>query len=183
MKKAIFLIFILLLFVIGEFSQSADFFQVAAAPRRIWNLRADDGASGPGADQPDDRDIIEKTIRASISWSLTKDRALLERVLAHDDGLFIFNPDAQTIVGWQQFSKGFDFWMDPRFKTSHVEIRNLRLNLSRSGTVAWWSCILDERSSWDGRAADWKNTRWTGVLEKRSGRWLIVQMHFSFPSR
>jgi len=24
------------------------------------------------------------------------------------------------------------------------------------------------------------DTRWTGVMEKRAGRWLIVQMHFSF---
>jgi ketosteroid isomerase-like protein len=183
MKKVIFLIFILILFVIGEFCQSADFFQAASAPRRTWMLSTDDGASGPGPDRPDVRVIIEKTIRASISWSLAKDRALLERVLAHDDGLFIFNPDAQTVVGWQQFSKGFEFWMDPRFKTTHVAIRNLRLNLSRCGTVAWWSCILDEHSSWDGRATDWKDTRWTGVLEKRSGQWLIVQMHFSFASR
>jgi hypothetical protein len=28
----------------------------------------------------------------------------------------------------------------------------------------------------------WKDTRWTGVLEKRNGKWLIVQMHFSFAS-
>ena len=26
----------------------------------------------------------------------------------------------------------------------------------------------------------WKDTRWTGVLERRNGEWLIVQMHFSF---
>jgi len=25
------------------------------------------------------------------------------------------------------------------------------------------------------------NVRWTGVLEKRDGRWLIMQMHFSYP--
>jgi len=24
------------------------------------------------------------------------------------------------------------------------------------------------------------NTRWTGVLEKRKEKWVIVQMHFSF---
>jgi hypothetical protein len=23
--------------------------------------------------------------------------------------------------------------------------------------------------------------RWTGVLEKKEGKWLIMQMHFSFP--
>jgi hypothetical protein len=46
--------------------------------------------------------------------------------------------------------------------------------------VAWWACILDDLGEWDGRPIGWKDTRWTGVLEKRDGRWLIVQMHFSF---
>jgi len=124
---------------------------------------------------------IEKTIRASIGWALTKDRPLLESVLAHDDGLFMFQPDSKsTIVGWDQFAKQFDFWMDPRFKATTFDIRDLRINMSRSGDGAWWSCILDDLGEWDGRPVGWKDTRWTGVLEKRDRKWIIVQMHFSF---
>jgi len=131
----------------------------------------------------DEKAAIEKTIRASIGWALTKDRPLLESVLAHDDRLFIFNPDAGSTVGWLQFAKGFDFWMVPDFKMTGFKIRNLRIDVSNSGTVAWWSCILDEAASWAGRPVGWKDTRWTGVLEKRAGKWLIVQMHFSFAAR
>ncbi|HSQ34451.1 MAG TPA: nuclear transport factor 2 family protein, partial [Candidatus Binatia bacterium] len=69
------------------------------------------------------------------------------------------------------------------FKMTGFEIRNLRLDVSSSGTVAWWSCILDEAASWAGRPVGWKDTRWTGVLEKRAGKWLIVQMHFSFAAK
>ena len=29
----------------------------------------------------------------------------------------------------------------------------------------------------------WKNTRWTGVLEKREGRWVMAQQHFSFAAK
>ena len=29
------------------------------------------------------------------------------------------------------------------------------------------------------RPASWEDTRWTGVLEKRDGRWVMVQQHFS----
>ena len=32
----------------------------------------------------------------------------------------------------------------------------------------------------DGQPGCWQDTRWTGVLEKRDGRWVIMQMHFSF---
>jgi len=46
--------------------------------------------------------------------------------------------------------------------------------------VAWFFCILDDINEWKGQPATWENTRWTGVLEKRDGRWVTVQQHFSF---
>jgi hypothetical protein len=46
--------------------------------------------------------------------------------------------------------------------------------------VAWFYCILDDVNEWKGQPASWMNTRWTGVLEKRKEKWVIVQMHFSF---
>jgi hypothetical protein len=42
--------------------------------------------------------------------------------------------------------------------------------------------MLDDLAEWDGKPTGWKDTRWTGVLEKRDGHWVIVQMHFSFAS-
>lgn len=140
-------------------------------------------AAGAAAEPTEDRAAIEKAIRAVIGWGLTKDRPLLESVMAHDDRLFLFNPGSPSTVGWAQFEKGFDFWMDSRFKTIRYEIRNLRIDISQSGSVAWWSCLLDELAAWDGRFIHWKDARWTGVLEKRAGKWLVAQMHFSFASK
>lgn len=134
-----------------------------------------------GASREKDLAAIEKNIRGSIGWAINKDRPLLESVLAHDDRLFMFQPDSKSaIVGWDQFAKQFDFWLDPKFKATSFELRDLRIDLSHSGDVAWWSCVLDDLGEWDGNPIGWRDTRWTGVLEKRSGRWLIVQMHFSF---
>jgi ketosteroid isomerase-like protein len=135
-----------------------------------------------GTTPESEKPVIEKTIRDSIGWALTKDRPLLESVLAHDDRLFMFNPDSESTAGWEQFVKGFDFWMDPRFKATKLDIRDMRIDFSRSGDVAWWSCILDDLGEWDGKPIGWKDTRWTGVLEKRAGKWIILQMHFSFAS-
>lgn len=134
------------------------------------------------ADAAAEKAAIEQSIRASIAWALTKDRPLLERVIAHDPELFIFNPDSTSVVGWEAFVKGFDFWMDPRFKATVFDLRDLRIRRSRGGDVAWFSGIVDDLAEWDGKPVGWKDTRWTGVLEKRDGRWAIVQMHFSFAS-
>jgi len=138
---------------------------------------AQEKSSGPG---PDDRAAVEETIRASIGWALTKDRPLLERIIAHDPELFMFNPDSTSVAGWDAFARNFDFWMDPRFKATYLDVRDLRVTFSRSGDVAWWSAILDDLGEWDGRPIGWKDTRWTGVAERRDGAWVITQMHFSF---
>ncbi len=129
-----------------------------------------------------ERTVVEKTIRDNIGWALTKDRMLSESTMVHDERLFVFNPDSEITIGWKQFVKGFDFWMDPRFKATGLDIRDVRIDFSPGGDAAWWSCILDDLYEWDGRPGAWKDTRWSGVMEKVKESWRIVQMHFSFAS-
>jgi ketosteroid isomerase-like protein len=134
------------------------------------------------ASPADEKAVIEKVIRDNIAWALTKDRPLMESTMVRDESLFIFNPTSEPTIGWSQLEKNFEFWMDPRFKATKCEIWNMRIGIARSGDAAWWSCLLNDLAEWDGKPVGWRDTRWTGVLEKRGGRWLIVQMHFSFAS-
>lgn len=131
-------------------------------------------------DAAKERAVVEKTIRNNICWALTKDRPLAESTMVHDASLYIVNPTSDPTVGWDALVKNFSVWMDPRFKATACDVRELRVSLSRSGDVAWWSAMLDDLAEWDGKPTGWKDTRWTGVLEKRDGAWVIVQMHFSF---
>lgn len=137
-------------------------------------------SAAPAAEPAREKAAIEKVIRDNIGWALTKDRPLLEGTMVHDESLLIINPDSEITAGWGQFVKNFAFWLDPRFKATKSDIRDLRIDVSTSGVTAWWSCILDDLGEWDGKPIGWKDTRWTGVLEKHAGKWLIVQMHFSF---
>ena len=124
---------------------------------------------------------IAKVIDANIGWFATKDFALCFSTMADDPDLFFFSPDSQsTVHGFEQFKKQSEFWRDPGAKYVGHEIRGLRIHVHPSGEVAWWSAILDDCGEYSGRQACWKDTRWTGVLEKRAGRWVIMQMHFSF---
>jgi SAM-dependent methyltransferase len=131
----------------------------------------------------EDRAIVEKAIRDSIGWAQTKDRPLLESVLSQTKDFFIFHPDSKsTVFGYESFEKRFEGWMDPRFKATRFDVRDLHINFARTGDVAWFSSILDDCAEWDGRPTCWNDARWTGVLEKRDGKWVIVQMHFSLAS-
>ncbi len=126
--------------------------------------------------------IIEKVIRNSIGWAKDKDLQLLYSVIANDSCYLEVQPTNRVVKGIAEFKKAEDFWMHPDFKAVRFETRDMTVNISQSGTVAWWYCMLDDINMWKGEPANWENTRWTGVLEKRNDNWVIVQMHFSFAS-
>lgn len=129
-----------------------------------------------------ERDSVFKVIEDSIAWAKNKDTELLYSCFAHDENLFWFTPEADgTTRGFENFTKQVNsFFLDKRFRAVSHEIRDMKIDFSKSGETAWWSCMLDDMNEWDGRSASWMNVRWTGVLEKREGRWVIVQMHFSY---
>jgi len=126
--------------------------------------------------------VIKKVIETSIGWAANKDTTALYACFAKDDTLFYFSPsDAGNISGFKAFTDLTEnFFMLDDFKAIRYEVKELYIGLSKSGDAAWWHARLDDFNEWKGQPANWENVRWTGVLEKREGNWLIVQMHFSF---
>ncbi len=151
----------------------------------ILILMASNGCSKKGTGSlniESEKLLIEKTIRSSIGWAKNKDINLLYSVIANDSSFLEVHPGAKVVKGFTDFKKAEDFWMSSDFKAIRYEIRDLTINISESGDAAWWFCMLDDINEWKGEPANWENTRWTGVLEKRDGKWIIVQQHFSFAS-
>jgi len=130
----------------------------------------------------DEMALVEKTINGSIGWARNKDIELLYSIIANDSSFLEVHPDNKVVKGFSDFRKAESFWMNPDFKAVRYEINDLVINISGSGDVAWWYCMLDDINEWKGQPANWENTRWTGVMEKRNGNWVIVQQHFSFAS-
>lgn len=124
--------------------------------------------------------VVALAIHNSISWAKDKNINLLYSVIAQDSNYIEVDPDTRIIKGFQDFKRNEEFWMSPHFKAIRYEIKNLVINFSGSGDAAWFFCILNDINEWKGKPANWENTRWTGVLEKRNDKWVIVQMHFSF---
>lgn len=130
-----------------------------------------------------EKQLVEKAIHGSIGWAKNRDINLLYSIIANDTSFIEVHPDEKVVKGFEDFKKAENFWMNPDFKAIRYEIKDLSINFSNSGDVAWFFCMLDDINEWKGQPANWENTRWTGVLEKRSGKWVIVQQHFSFASK
>ena len=125
---------------------------------------------------------IAKTIDSCIGWFKNKDFELSFSTVANDSNYLSVHPTDRVVRGFEQFKKNSEIFKNPDFTYVRHELRDLTINLSKSGNVAWYYCILNDINTWKGQPANWENARWTGVLEKRNGKWVIVQQHFSFAS-
>ena len=149
----------------------------------LVSIAAGDRVGLSGATGGDELGSIERSIRDSIGWAKTKDFRLLCGIIANDPDFLEVHPDGAVVKGFEDFKKAEMFWGSLDFKAVRYEIRDLKIKLSKSGDVAWFFCILDDINEWKGQPANWENTRWSGVLEKRESRWVIVQQHFSFAAK
>jgi ketosteroid isomerase-like protein len=123
---------------------------------------------------------VKHTIEESLSWAVEKDFEAMYRLWA-DDMFHFWLFSNSIVVGLDNFKKYSEVWKDPDFHGTHSEFRDLRIKFSHSGDVAWYSCFLDDCSSYKGKESCLKDVFQTGVLEKRDGRWVHVLMHGSYP--
>lgn len=131
-----------------------------------------------------EKKLVEEKIFDSLKWPFPEKK--IERLLgaiAQDERLFIYHPDSQsTIKGFDSFKPMLDVFQSDDVQPTSTDISELRISLSQSGEVAWFSALCEDHGFYKEKAYHWSGCRWTGVLEKRNGDWKIVQMHFSLPT-
>ena len=125
---------------------------------------------------------ISRVIDSAIGWFKTKDFSIMFQTFAQDSNYLEVHPEGTVVKGFEQFKKNSEIFKNPEFLYVRHEMWDLKINLSKNGDTAWFFCMLNDISTWKGRQVGWEDTRWTGTLEKRDGRWVIVQQHFSFSS-
>lgn len=111
----------------------------------------------------------------------TQDIAAISNVYAQDSDMIAFGTDlAERFVGWEDLEKSIKE-MFAAFNDVTYEISNRTIKIGKSGDVAWFTEIQDIKLIMNEEKIELKNGRNTGVLEKRDGKWVIVQSHFSLP--
>jgi ketosteroid isomerase-like protein len=134
-----------------------------------------------GADEGE-RARVARAIETNIKWCFPeKSRERLHGSVVNDSTFFMFQPDSRaTVDGFEAFRRYSErVFMVDECQPQGSTIRELRIVFSRSGDVAWFSCLLDDWGEWAGTPWNWVDVRWTGVLQKTDGRWLMMQQHFS----
>ncbi len=130
----------------------------------------------------EDREIqlVKQSLDNVFSWTINKDFDLFYGTIANDSDFISVTPYERVKFGFNEVRKDSGFWGSPHFKAIRHELRDLHIRFSQKKDVAWFFCYLDDINEWKGEPASWENARWTGVLENRNGKWIVVQQHFSF---
>jgi len=128
-------------------------------------------------------EAVEKVIHNVFGWAVKKDFHVFFQTIADDSNFISVTPYERVKFGFADVQKDTAFWGSPFFRAIRHEIRDLKIRFSSSGDVAWFYCVVNDFNEWKGKPANWENVRWTGVLEKRKGKWRVVQQHFSYPKK
>jgi len=136
----------------------------------------------PAEDQEAEKRKIAQVVSSVIGWAKDKNLELFYGSIANDEDYISVTPTKRIIKRFEDVKQNVPFWMSPDFKYVRHELKDLEIKFARCGEVAWFFCILDDINTYKGEPAAWENTRWTGVVEKRDGRWVVVSQHFSFAS-
>jgi ankyrin repeat protein len=133
-------------------------------------------------DQEAEKQEITQVISSVIGWAKDKNLELFYGSIANDEDYISVTPTKRIIKRFEDVKQNVPFWMSADFKYVRHELKDLEIKFARCGEVAWFFCILDDINTYKGEPATWENTRWTGVVEKRDGKWVVVSQHFSFAS-
>ena len=125
---------------------------------------------------------INKVLDQNFKALETEDLGLYEKIFANDADMVVFGTDAtERVVGWEALKKVMTKQFEATESTK-ITSSDRVIKVHESGQVAWFSEIIDWEVTADGQIVKMEGVRGTGVLEKRNGNWVIVQMHYSIPA-
>lgn len=127
------------------------------------------------------KEEIKATIEQFFKAMDTQDLPLMEQLIPEDISMIHIGTDEGEI--WRgaeelQIATEKQFQSLQHYKAT---VRNLTINLSQNQKTAWYFHLLDAHIKSNGQETIWESARFTGVAEKRNGRWKLVQTHVSLP--
>jgi len=135
----------------------------------------------PSIDVDAEKEAVKAVLERYIQAFQTRNKQEVAEVYAHDDDLIVFgsNPSDRR-VGWKMTQAYIEKYFSSVDRIE-IKLKDQRIKVHRSGEAAWFSEVLHWREIEQGKSFVIDGLRITGVLEKRDGRWFVVQLHASGP--
>ena len=130
-------------------------------------------------DKPSSKRDAEATIDKLWLSFKSGDVEMFSQVMSKDTDLVSFGTDdVERWQGWGALEESIKEQF-ASFSVLSIERKNKTIKYSQTGDTAWFSEVVDWEVLTGDQKALLEGIRFTGVLENRSGTWVIVQFHSS----
>ncbi len=127
-----------------------------------------------------ERDVKDVVDRFGLMWE-DEDLAAFDEIIAQDPDMVIIGTDtAEYIVGSDAF-RDLRKEQYEAFDNVDFHVTDQRIGVAEDENAAWFTERFDLYAVTEGESVLLTDLRLSGVLEKRDGRWKIVQLHTSVP--
>ncbi len=124
---------------------------------------------------------VKATIKQFFHAMDTQNLELMEQLIPQKETMVHVGTDEDEIwKGWKVLHEATKKQFDG-LEHYKADIRDLTVDFSKSGDVAWYFHLLDAEIKSRDNITRWKGARFTGVLEKQNDHWVMVQTHVSIP--
>lgn len=129
-----------------------------------------------------DKEAIESLLENYILANENQDVELIEEIWAPDDEIILYGTDSdERLMGWANIKEAikeqFGYITD-----TYISASNQFIKLNCTSNTAWFAETLNYNYMYKGVAHKYEGLRFTGVVEKIDGKWLLVQGHLSLPA-
>ena len=122
--------------------------------------------------------VLEKYVIANEK----QDMDLIKEIWAPETDIMIFGTNSdEQLIGWEQIRDAVQRQFN-LFEDTYISVHDQVIQINECGNTAWFSEIVNYNFIYQGEAKQFEGVRFTGILEKFNGDWLIVQSHMSIPA-
>ena len=127
------------------------------------------------------KEEVQSTIEQFFHAMNTQNITLMQQLIPKSEKtVHIGTDDGEVWKGWQVLNDA-TFEQFKALEYYKADIQDLTINVSDSGNTAWYFHRLDAEIKSNGEIIRLEEARFTGVVKKQNGRWVMAQTHVSVP--
>ena len=136
----------------------------------------------PVCDVVAEKKAVKLALEKYIIANEARNISMIGELWANDTNVLSLGTDRQDIL------KGFDAVKQKflsqfeRFENTFISSRDQVIYIHPACETAWFSEMLQYNYTVNDIAKEYSDLRFTGFLEKRDGKWVILQTHLSAPA-
>lgn len=122
--------------------------------------------------------VLEKYVIANEK----QDIEMVHEIWAEEPDIYVFGTNSdEQLIGWSAIKATLERQFDT-FEDTYISVHNQVIKINSTGNTAWFSETLNYNYIYQGKALQFEDLRFTGVLSKIDDEWYIVQSHVSIPA-